>query len=250
VQTALPIFVGEVTAERGGQISLPPGGVQELGWAPGDELLAQVVGDDVLLVLRRPAAPRSHEPTAPSTEVSVSPANHTPFSRSVRLPIIAGAAEPASEPTSGHLADGLAAGPGAAAKRPLNDPSMSDPAANALAQLERLESRIVALERLLARLEASEGAGEQTAAVPTEGASAGPGEQSESKEGTSEAVERTAGRDAHATSEKKPPGLHLGEDDVPAELILRLPKAKQFMRELARDILQQMLPDDTTIRWR
>jgi hypothetical protein len=328
VQPTWPVFVEEVTADGEGQISLPVGGMQELGWASGDELLAQVVGDDMLLVLRRPTPPRLARPTQPDAaapEVWTSRAVHTGVAHP---PMIAGGAEPAidvpsvqrteSIPTANPpMGDGVVAGPGNTAEQPLDDPPMSDPAASSIAQLEALERRIAGLERLLARLEAGERAGEELAGTPaggsptaspaaeqasaepgavtnvgpagpavsTEGAvagkhagpeaadQAGAGSGAAESEGvggesatqaeapgggvahspgmSEELVEEPAGPETQKSEGVKSPGLHIPEDDdAPAELVLRLPKAKQFMRELARDIMEQMLPDHTTIRWK
>jgi uncharacterized small protein (DUF1192 family) len=233
--------------------------------------------------------------------------------------VIAGAAEPASEPPSVQTADGVVAGPGNAAEQPRDDPPVADLAASAVVQLEGLERRIAALERLLTRMEAAEQAGNAstaaasagvsvgepptkeanaepsagtsehttgTAVVSTEGVVAGTdtgtetagerdanGSGATGREGMAaeaateleepdggtatspgtrvEPGEQPAGPDTSEDESTKPPGLHIPEeDDAPAELVLRLPKAKQFMRELARDIMNQMLPDHTTIRWK
>jgi bifunctional DNA-binding transcriptional regulator/antitoxin component of YhaV-PrlF toxin-antitoxin module len=46
--------VGETTITGKNQISLPAQGLRELGWSRGDHLLVQIVGDDMLLLMRRP----------------------------------------------------------------------------------------------------------------------------------------------------------------------------------------------------
>jgi bifunctional DNA-binding transcriptional regulator/antitoxin component of YhaV-PrlF toxin-antitoxin module len=46
--------VGETTITGRNQISLPAAGIRELGWARGDRLLVEVVGRDMLLLVRRP----------------------------------------------------------------------------------------------------------------------------------------------------------------------------------------------------
>lgn len=46
--------VGTTTITSKNQISLPAASLRALGWERGDQLLVQVVGDDVLLLTRRP----------------------------------------------------------------------------------------------------------------------------------------------------------------------------------------------------
>lgn len=46
--------VGETTITGKNQISLPAQGMRELGWQRGDQLLVQIVGDDMLVLMRRP----------------------------------------------------------------------------------------------------------------------------------------------------------------------------------------------------
>jgi bifunctional DNA-binding transcriptional regulator/antitoxin component of YhaV-PrlF toxin-antitoxin module len=52
VKTVKP--VGETTITGKNQISLPAQGLRELGWVRGDHLIVQVVGKDMLLLMRRP----------------------------------------------------------------------------------------------------------------------------------------------------------------------------------------------------
>jgi bifunctional DNA-binding transcriptional regulator/antitoxin component of YhaV-PrlF toxin-antitoxin module len=46
--------VGETTITGRNQISLPAAGIRALGWERGDQLLVEVVGRDMLLLVRRP----------------------------------------------------------------------------------------------------------------------------------------------------------------------------------------------------
>ena len=46
--------VGETTITSKNQISLPAQSLRELGWERGDHLLVQIIGDDRLLLMRRP----------------------------------------------------------------------------------------------------------------------------------------------------------------------------------------------------
>lgn len=50
----VPKEVGETTITAKNQVSLPARGVRELGWQRGDQLLVQIVGDDMMLLMRRP----------------------------------------------------------------------------------------------------------------------------------------------------------------------------------------------------
>ena len=50
-----PSVVGETTITGRNQISLPAEGLRQLRWKRGDRLLAEVVGEDLLLLVRRPA---------------------------------------------------------------------------------------------------------------------------------------------------------------------------------------------------
>jgi len=49
-----PKLVGETTVTGRNQISLPARGVREMGWERGDRLLVESIGDDVLVLIRRP----------------------------------------------------------------------------------------------------------------------------------------------------------------------------------------------------
>ena len=46
--------VGETQLTGKNQISLPAQGVRRLGWQRGDRLLVEVLGDGVMLLMRRP----------------------------------------------------------------------------------------------------------------------------------------------------------------------------------------------------
>jgi bifunctional DNA-binding transcriptional regulator/antitoxin component of YhaV-PrlF toxin-antitoxin module len=46
--------VGETTITGKNQISLPAQGLRELGWGRGDHLVVQIVGEDMLLLMRHP----------------------------------------------------------------------------------------------------------------------------------------------------------------------------------------------------
>jgi bifunctional DNA-binding transcriptional regulator/antitoxin component of YhaV-PrlF toxin-antitoxin module len=50
----LPKLVGETTITGKNQISVPARGMRELGWARGDQLFVEIVGEDMLLLVRRP----------------------------------------------------------------------------------------------------------------------------------------------------------------------------------------------------
>lgn len=52
VSTVRP--VGETTITGKNQISLPAQGLRELGWARGDHLIVQIVGKDMLVLMRQP----------------------------------------------------------------------------------------------------------------------------------------------------------------------------------------------------
>lgn len=49
-----PRLVGETTITGKNQVSLPAEGLRQLGWKRGDHLLAEVLGEDALLLVRRP----------------------------------------------------------------------------------------------------------------------------------------------------------------------------------------------------
>ena len=46
--------VGETTLTGKNQVSLPAQGIRELGWQRGDKLLVEILGKDMLLLVRRP----------------------------------------------------------------------------------------------------------------------------------------------------------------------------------------------------
>jgi bifunctional DNA-binding transcriptional regulator/antitoxin component of YhaV-PrlF toxin-antitoxin module len=46
--------IGHTMITSKNQISLPAASLRALGWGRGDQLLVQVVGDDALLLMRRP----------------------------------------------------------------------------------------------------------------------------------------------------------------------------------------------------
>jgi hypothetical protein len=48
--------VGETTLTGKNQISLPASGVRQLGWERGDRLFVRVLGDDAMLLTRRPSS--------------------------------------------------------------------------------------------------------------------------------------------------------------------------------------------------
>jgi len=47
--------VGETTITGKNQVSLPAQGVRHLGWERGDRLIVQLLGEDVMILRRRPA---------------------------------------------------------------------------------------------------------------------------------------------------------------------------------------------------
>lgn len=50
----VPRPMGQTTITSKNQISLPAQSLRELGWKRGDQLLVQILGDDQLLLMRRP----------------------------------------------------------------------------------------------------------------------------------------------------------------------------------------------------
>ncbi|MEA2642769.1 MAG: hypothetical protein QOF51_4163 [Chloroflexota bacterium] len=46
--------IGETTITGKNQVSLPAQGLRDLGWTRGDHLVVQVIGKDMLLLMRRP----------------------------------------------------------------------------------------------------------------------------------------------------------------------------------------------------
>ena len=49
-----PKLVGETTITGKNRVSLPAEGLRQLGWKRGDHLMAEVLGSDVLVLIRRP----------------------------------------------------------------------------------------------------------------------------------------------------------------------------------------------------
>ena len=47
-------LVGETTITGKNQVSLPAQGTRLLGWGKGDHLLVQVIGTDLMVLVRRP----------------------------------------------------------------------------------------------------------------------------------------------------------------------------------------------------
>lgn len=48
------LLVGETTVTGKNQVSLPAAGLRQLHWKRGDRLVAEVIGDDLLVLMRRP----------------------------------------------------------------------------------------------------------------------------------------------------------------------------------------------------
>jgi bifunctional DNA-binding transcriptional regulator/antitoxin component of YhaV-PrlF toxin-antitoxin module len=46
--------VGEATLSGKNQVSLPAHGVRQLGWHRGDRLIVETIGDDMMVLMRRP----------------------------------------------------------------------------------------------------------------------------------------------------------------------------------------------------
>jgi hypothetical protein len=47
-------LVGETTITGKNQVSLPTNGIRELGWERGDRLLVEIVGSEMMILLRKP----------------------------------------------------------------------------------------------------------------------------------------------------------------------------------------------------
>ncbi len=47
-------LIGETTLTGKNQVSLPAQGIRALGWERGDTLIVETVGDEAILLLRRP----------------------------------------------------------------------------------------------------------------------------------------------------------------------------------------------------
>jgi AbrB family looped-hinge helix DNA binding protein len=52
--TEVPTVVGETTITAKNQISLPAKSVRDLGWKRGDQLIVELLGGDLLVLMRRP----------------------------------------------------------------------------------------------------------------------------------------------------------------------------------------------------
>ena len=48
--------LGETTITGRGQVTLPARGLRDLGWHTGDRLLVQRLGEDVVILVRRPTS--------------------------------------------------------------------------------------------------------------------------------------------------------------------------------------------------
>lgn len=51
---AVPEVAGEATLTAKNQISLPAKRMRELGWRKGDRIIVETLGEDILLLVRRP----------------------------------------------------------------------------------------------------------------------------------------------------------------------------------------------------
>lgn len=51
----VPEIAGETTLTAKNQVSLPAKRMRELGWAKGDRLIVEILSEDMLLLVRRPA---------------------------------------------------------------------------------------------------------------------------------------------------------------------------------------------------
>lgn len=56
----IPKLVGETTLTGKNQITLPADGLRDLGWERGDRLIVQVLGDDMVVLMRRPENPAEY----------------------------------------------------------------------------------------------------------------------------------------------------------------------------------------------
>lgn len=54
ILTRVPRLAGETTLTGKNQVSLPAKSMRELGWERGDRLIVEILGDDMLLLIRRP----------------------------------------------------------------------------------------------------------------------------------------------------------------------------------------------------
>jgi hypothetical protein len=127
VQPTISTFIREVATDTRDRVSLPAGGIRQLGWVPGDRLLVQRLDEDMVLLMRRPKK---------STELSDETYEAAPDAEAEAEELDTGRG-PALDPPEASLPNG-------------------QPAVSATALLERLEQRIAALERLLANEPTSE----------------------------------------------------------------------------------------------
>lgn len=56
LQAPVPDRVGETTITGKNQVSLPTRGLRRLGWQRGDRLTVEVVNDNIMVLMRRPAS--------------------------------------------------------------------------------------------------------------------------------------------------------------------------------------------------
>jgi len=54
ILTKVPRLAGETTITGKNQVSLPAKSIRELGWERGDRLIVEILGDDTVLLIRRP----------------------------------------------------------------------------------------------------------------------------------------------------------------------------------------------------
>ena len=53
--TDVPATLGETTLTGRNQVSLPSKGLRRLGWKRGDKAIVEAIGEDILVLIRRPA---------------------------------------------------------------------------------------------------------------------------------------------------------------------------------------------------
>ncbi|MCL5959223.1 MAG: AbrB/MazE/SpoVT family DNA-binding domain-containing protein [Chloroflexi bacterium] len=51
----IPQPAGETTITGKNQVSLPAKSIRELGWERGDRLIVEIIGEDILVLMRRPS---------------------------------------------------------------------------------------------------------------------------------------------------------------------------------------------------
>lgn len=56
LRTPVPDRVGETTITGKNQVSLPTRGLRRLGWQRGDRLTVEVMNDNIMVLMRRPAS--------------------------------------------------------------------------------------------------------------------------------------------------------------------------------------------------